>query len=215
VPTVLLPGPLGASEQDWQPWLADQLRGAGREVRLISWPAADTADLAGCLAALREGMAGLPGDGFDVLAHSAACLLWLHHAASSATAGSEGAGSEAAVGGAAGAGRTAGVDGGSPRPSRVALVAPPAPDRPLPVWDFLRPVPLPVDALRQAADGTVLVGGDDDPYCPGGVARVFGAPLKMAATVIAGAGSLTAASGYGPWPGVLDWCGRDNLAFLA
>ncbi|HEX8768625.1 MAG TPA: alpha/beta hydrolase [Jatrophihabitans sp.] len=188
VPTVLLPGPLGAAEQDWQVWLAGQLRDAGREVRLASWPAADAADLAGCLTALHECLAGLPDDGFDVLAHSAACLLWLHHAAAGAAA---------------------------PKPSRVALVAPPAPDRPLPAWDFLRPVPLPVDALRRAADGTVLVGGDDDPHCPGGVARVFGAPLKMAATVIPGAGSLTAADGYGPWPAALDWCGRDNLAFLA
>jgi uncharacterized protein len=142
---VLLPGPLGPGEQDWQPWLADQLRGAGREVRLASWPAADAADLSGCLAALHGCLADLPDDGFDVLAHSAACLLWLHHAAR----GSDSAGS------------------GSPRPSRVALVAPPAPDRPLPAWDFLRPVPLPVDALRRAADGTVLVGGDDDPHCPG------------------------------------------------
>ena len=76
-------------------------------------------------------------------------------------------------------------------------------------------MPLPVDALRRAADGTVLVGGDDDPHCPGGVAQVYGAPLKMAATVLPGAGPLTAATGYGPWPAVLDWCGRDNLAFRA
>lgn len=191
-PTVLLPGPFGVAEQDWQPWLAGQLREAGREVRLAAWPAPETADLTGCLAALRDCLAGLPDDGFDVLAHSTACLLWLHHAAD-------------------GASGTA----GSPRPSRVALVAPPAPDRPLPAWDFLRPAPLAVDALRRAADGTVLVGGDDDPHCPGGVAPVYGAPLKMAATVIAGAGSLTAADGYGPWPAVLDWCGRDNLAFRA
>ena len=194
VPTVLLPGPFGAEEQDWQAWLAGQLRAAEREVRLASWPAPDEADLAGCLAALHQSMAGLPDDGFDLLAHSAACLLWLHHAAVSATAGTA-------------------SDG--PRPSRVALVAPPGSDRPLPAWDFLRPVPLAVDALRRAADGTVLVGGDDDPHCPGGVAQVYGAPLKMAATVIRGAGSLTAADGYGPWPAALDWCGRDNLAFLA
>jgi len=195
VPTVLLPGPSGAAEQDWPSWLAAQLSGAGREVRLVSWPAPESADLAGCLAALREGLAGLPDDGFDVLAHSAACLLWLHHAASTGTAGAGAA--------------------GSPRPSRVALVAPPALDQPLPAWDFLRPAPLAVDALRRAADGTVLVGGDDDPHCPGGVARVYGAPLKMAATVVAGGGALTAEYGYGPWPAVLDWCGRDNLAFLA
>jgi hypothetical protein len=189
-----LPSPFGA-EQDWPQWLAGELSSAGREVRQAVWPEPEAADLAGCLAALRQCMAGLADDGFDVLAHSASCLLWLHHAVESATA--------------------EGAAGRSPRPSRVALVAPPAPDQPLPAWDFLRPAPLAVDALRRAADGTVLVGGDNDRHCPGGVAQVYGAPLKMAATVIAGAGSLTAADGYGPWPAALDWCGRDNLAFLA
>ena len=216
VPTVLLPGPLGLTEQDWQPWLAAQLRDAGREVRVASWPATDAADLAGCLAALHECLAGLPDDGFDVLAHSTACLLWLHHAAGSAAAGGAATDNAAADNAAAASAVADGAaSAGSPRPSRVALVAPPAPDRPLPAWDFLRPVPLPVDALRRAADGTVLVGGDDDPHCPGGVAQVYGAPLKMAATVIAAAGSLSAADGYGPWPAALDWCGRDNLAFRA
>ena len=230
VPTVLLPGPFGAAEQDWQHWLAGQLSGAGREVRLAAWPAPEAADLAGCLAALRQSLAGLPDDGFDVLAHSAACLLWLHHAAGAAAVDTAAAGSvgpESArpesgspesgspESGSTESARPESAAAASPRPSRVALVAPPAPDQPLPAWDFLRPPPLAVDALRRAADGTVLVGGDDDPHCPGGVAPVYGAPLKMAATVIAGAGSLTAADGYGPWPAVLDWCGRDNLAFLA
>ncbi len=165
---------------------------------MVSWPAPASADLDGCLAALHQQLAGLPDDGFDLLAHSTACLLWLHHAARSADAGTGEAGGST-----------------SPRPARVALVAPPAPDRQLPAWDFLRPVPLAVDPLRRAADGTVLVGGEDDPHCPGGVAQVYGAPLKMAATVLAGGGALTAATGYGPWPAVLDWCGRDNLAFRA
>ncbi len=178
VPTVLLPAPAGANPQDWPSWLADRLHEAGREVRLASWPAPEAADLAGCLASLRQSLAGLEDLGFDLLAHSTACLLWLHHAAEW-DAGSTGADR-------------------LPRPDRVALVAPPAPDRQLPAWDFLRPVPLGVDALRRAADGTVLVGGEDDPDCPGGVARVYGAPLKMAATVIPGGGALTAASGYGP-----------------
>jgi uncharacterized protein len=195
VPTVLLPGPIGESDQDWQHWLASQLTAAGREVRTASFPAAESAELAGWLSELRRVIAGLPDNGFDLLAHSAACILWLHHAR-----------------------QQAGIDdpaASSPRPSRVALVAPPAASQAMPGWTFLFPAPLNVDALRRAAEGTVLVGGDDDPYCPGGVAQVYGAPLKMAATVIAGAGSLTAASGFGPWPAVLDWCGRDNLAFRA
>ncbi|MDQ1744770.1 MAG: serine hydrolase [Pseudonocardiales bacterium] len=199
---MLLPDPLGTDEQDWQPWLAGQLRETGREVRVVSWPEPAAADLDSCLAVLRRGLAGLPDDGFDVLAHSTACLLWLHHASREDAGRNTDAGSDTDA-------------GSSPRPARVALVAPPAPDRQLPAWDFLRPVPLAVDALRRAADGTVLVGGDDDPQCPGGVAHVYGAPLKMAATVIAGGGALTAAAGFGPWPAVLDWCGRDNLAFRA
>ncbi len=71
-----------------------------------------------------------------------------------------------------------------------------------------------IDAVRKAADGTVLVSSDNDPYCPEGAAEAYGRPLKMPVTVIPGAGHLNTDSGYGPWPAVLDWCGRDNLAFI-
>ena len=134
---------------------------------------------------LADALADLPDDRFDLVAHRIGCLIWLHHAAAGA---------------------------GSPRPARVALVAPPAESA---EWASLFPVPLQVDAVRKAADGTALVGSDNDPNCPAGVAQQYGAPLKMATTVVPGAGGFTAADGYGPWPAVLDWCGRDNLAFLA
>ncbi|MGI8665535.1 MAG: RBBP9/YdeN family alpha/beta hydrolase [Jatrophihabitans sp.] len=203
VPTVLLPSPIASGGDDWPQWLDGQLTDAGREVRWCACPDPARPELADWLAALRRNLAGLADDGFDVVAHSLGCLLWLHHAADPQ---------------------------GAPRPARVALVAPPAPDGrsaagpldagsdsagPAAGWGSFYPVPLDVDALRKAADGTVLVGADDDPYCPGGVAQVYGASLKMATTTIAGAGSLTTGSGYGPWPAVLDWCGRDNLAFIA
>jgi predicted alpha/beta hydrolase family esterase len=180
---VLLAGPVG--EQDWPGWLAEQLRAAGRDVRTCFLAAAELQD---GQARLAEALAGLPEDGFDVLAHSVGCLIWLHRAAAGAN---------------------------SPRPARVALVAPPAQAAAPAQWASLFPVPLAVDAVRKAADGTVLVGSDEDPYCPAGVAEQYGAPLKMATTVVAGAGGFTAADGYGPWPAVLDWCGRDNLAFIA
>jgi uncharacterized protein len=32
--------------------------------------------------------------------------------------------------------------------------------------------------------------------------------------VVPGGGHLNPASGYGPWPAMRDWCGRDNLAFF-
>ena len=186
VPTVLLPGPIGDQPADWPHWLAGELTAAGREVRWCRPADPDRPELAGWLAGLADALAGLPEDGFDVVAHSLGCLLWLHHA-----------GAEA------------------PRPARVALVAPPAAGESPAEWRGFFPVPLSIDAVRRAADGTVLVGGADDPYCAGGVAQVYGTRLKMAATVLPEAGALTADTGYGPWPAVLDWCGRDNLAFLA
>jgi predicted alpha/beta hydrolase family esterase len=188
VPTVLLHGINGSGPEHWQRWLAAQLGEAGREVRFPDLPDADHPELAEWQAALNESLAGLPDDGFDVVAHSLGAVLWLHHAL---------AGSACA------------------RPARVALVALPAPNLlPAEATSFA-PVPLEIDAIRKAADGTVLVGADDDPYCPSGIARVYGAPLKMAATVITGGGHLNVDSGFGPWPAVLDWCGRDNLAFIA
>ena len=185
VPTVLLPGPFDSDPADWQRWLADELTAAGREVRV---PEFGGTELARWLPALRQTLAGLPDDGFDVVAHSLSCILWLHHALDA---------------------------GDSPLPARVALVSPPSEDAARPEWASFFPAPLDIDALRKAADGTVLVGGDNDPFCPAGVALAYGAPLKMAATVIADAGAMTADTGYGEWPAVLDWCGRDNLAFRA
>jgi predicted alpha/beta hydrolase family esterase len=188
VPTVLLAGPVG--EQDWPRWLAGQLSAADRQVRCCfltaTEPPGAQAQLTAAQVQLADALAGLPDDGFDLVAHSIGCLLWLHRAASGTT---------------------------SPRPARVALVAPPA--GATADWAGLLPVPLDIDAVRKAADGTVLVGSDNDPACPAGVAQQYGAPLKMATTVVPGAGGFTAADGYGPWPAVLDWCGRDNLAFLA
>ncbi len=186
LPVVLIPGPLADTEQDWPRWLAHQLSEAGREVRWCR--GGSEPEPQAWLAELDRTLGGLADDGFDVLAHSLGCLLWLHH--------------------------TQATDAG-PRPARVALVAPPGSTPPVPQWQPFYPAPLDIDAVRRAADGTVLVGSDNDPACPDGVASTYGAPLKMATTVVAGAGGLTAADGFGAWRAVLDWCGRDNLAFIA
>ena len=61
---------------------------------------------------------------------------------------------------------------------------------------------------------TVLVGSDNDEYLPEGIAAAYGAPLKMATTIFEGAGHINTEAGFGEWPNVLDWCGRDNLAFF-
>lgn len=186
-PTVIVPGWHGSGSGHWQTWLADQLRAAGREVRVADLPDPDEPRLAGWLAALRASLTGLPPDGFDLVAHSLGAVLWLHHVSDPA---------------------------GTPRPARVALVAPPSPHAGLAELAEFLPPPLDVDAVRAAADGTVLVGGDADPNLPEGIAAAYGLPLKMATTVIEGGGHLNTSSGYGPWPAMLDWCGRDKLAFF-
>ncbi len=187
VPTVILHGWQGSGPDHWQTWLAEQLRAAEREVRYPELPDPDEPTLADWLDALTGTLDGLPDDGFDVVAHSLGAVLWLHHVAG---------------------GRPA------PRPARVVLVAPPSPATAIPEIAPFFPPPLDIDAVRRAAGGTVLVGGDDDPYLPEGIALAYGRPLKMPTTVIAGGGHLNTESGYGPWPAVSDWCGRDNLAFI-
>lgn len=186
VPTVIVPGWQGSGPGHWQTWLAEQLREAGREVRYPDLPDADAPTLPAWLAALRGTLAGLPDDGYDVVAHSLGAVLWLHHV---------------------------GTPSDSPRAARVALVAPPSPRTAIPEIAAFFPPPMDVDTVRASADGTLLVAGDADPYLPEGIADAYARPLKMAATIVEGGGHLNEESGFGEWPAVLDWCRRDNLAF--
>ena len=187
VPTVVIPGWQGSGEGHWQTWLESELTGAGRETVRPAFASVDEPDLADWLLALRRTLAGLPADGYDVVAHSLGAVLWLHHVAD---------------------------PGDSPRAARVALVAPPSPHTTIAEIAGFFPPPTDVDAVRRGADGTVLVAGDNDPYLPEGIAEAYGRPLKMATTVVPGGGHLNPDAGFGPWPSVLDWCGRDNLAFF-
>ena len=188
VPTVVLHGWQGSGADHWQSWLAGRLRAAEREVRYPDLPDPDAPSLKDWLGALPAALEGLADDGFDVVAHSLGAVLWLHHVAAGTTC---------------------------PRPARVALVAPPSPSTTIAEITAFFPPPLDVDTVRHGAGGTVLVGSDDDPYTPEGIALAYGRPLKMPTTIIVGGGHLNPDAGYGEWPAVLDWCGRDNLAFIA
>ena len=186
VPVVIVPGWQGSGEGHWQVWLRDQLVEAGREVRWLDFAELDYPVLADWLTTLRDMLHGLPDDGYDVLTHSLGAVLWLHHVA---------------------------TPSGAPRAARVALVAPPSPSTTIPEIAAFFPAPVDIDTVRHAADGTVLIASDNDPYIPEGIAAAYGLPLKIATTVIPGGGHLNAEAGYGEWPSVLEWCNRDNLAF--
>ncbi|HVQ89439.1 MAG TPA: alpha/beta hydrolase [Mycobacteriales bacterium] len=185
-PVVILHGWRGSEPDHWQTWLAERLAAGGHEVRYPTLPAPDLPVLADWLTALDGVLAGLPPDGYDVVCHSLGVLLWLHRAARGPV---------------------------TPRPARVLLVAPPSPRAPIPELAGFLAVPLDVDAVRAAADGTLLVCADNDQYCPEGAASAYGRPLKIPVTVVAGAGHLNVDAGYGPWPAVEQWCNRPNLAF--
>ena len=187
VPTVVVPGWKGSGPGHWQTWLEEQSAALGRPTVRPAFADVDRPDLADWLAALRATVADLPADGYDVVAHSLGAVLWLHHVA---------------------------APGESPRAARVLLVSPPAPQTAIEEIAGFFPPPMDVDTVRRGADGTVLVGGDDDPYQPDGIAAGYGLALKIATTVVAGGGHLNPDSGYGEWPAMLDWCGRDNLAFF-
>ena len=187
VPTVLVPGWNGSGPGHWQVWLGDQLTEAGREVRWPAFADVDHPELPDWLDALRASLAGLDDDGFDVVAHSLGAVLWLHHVTD---------------------------PGDAPRPARVALVAPPSPSLQAAEIAAFLPPPFDIDTVRRGADGTVLVGGDNDPHLPEGITAAYGVPLKMATTVVEGGGHLNTESGYGEWPAMLSWCRRDNLAFF-
>jgi uncharacterized protein len=186
VPTVVIPGWNGSGPGHWQTWLEEQSQAVDRPTVRPAFADLDHPDLADWLAALRATLADLPADGYDVVAHSLGAVLWLHHVAG---------------------------PGDSPRAARVLLVSPPAPHTTIAEIAAFFPPPMDVDTVRHGADGTVLVGTDDDPYAPEGIAAAYGLPLKIATTVIDGGGHLNVESGYGEWPAVADWCGRDNLAF--
>jgi predicted alpha/beta hydrolase family esterase len=185
-PTLVIPGWHGSGEGHWQTWIEEELRAAGRHTLRPDVADLDEPDFDDWRSALHRSLATLPADGFDVLAHSLGAVLWLHHVLD---------------------------PGDSPRPARVLLVSPPSPSTSISEIAAFFPPPFDVDAVRRGAGGTVLVAGDDDPYLPEGIADAYGRPLRMATTVVPAGGHLTTDTGYGPWPALLDWCRRDDLAF--
>jgi predicted alpha/beta hydrolase family esterase len=166
----------------WEHWLAGELTASGHTVRYPQFPSPEAPDLDEWGATFRRELAALDHSGERVLVcHSLGVVLWLRAAATL----------------------------GELQPDRVLLVAPPSPDwlRSEPaVASFVfpdgGPVPLPDDVRRRVR----LVASDDDPYCAGGAAAVYGRPLGLDVDVVPRGGHLDMVAGYGPWTPVLRWC---------
>jgi len=93
-----------------------------------------------------------------------------------------------------------------PANARAALlVAPPSPYLLFePVESFLPP-PLRRGAWAPIAAGSLLVGSDDDDYTSTEELTEIGSAIGVRTHVVAGAGHINPASGYGPWPFALEW----------
>jgi uncharacterized protein len=176
---LILHGYEGSGAEHWQSWLAERLRGAGERVAYPDLPDPHTPRLAAWRAALATELRKLHGD-LTVIAHSLACILWLHHCDAPVV-------------------RDA-------RAARVLLVAPPSPaGAPAAIRPFF-PVPLERERVAAAAAETKLVCAPDDPYCPEDAAILYGEPLGLAVEALPGAGHVNVDSGYGPWPAAEAWC---------
>jgi predicted alpha/beta hydrolase family esterase len=173
---LILHGYEGSGPEHWQTWLAARLSGAGERVAYPDLPAPYTP----ALPAWRDALAASLRREMTVVAHSLACILWLHHCTAPVRAGV--------------------------RAARVLLVAPPSfGGAPEPIRSFF-PVPLDPEAVAAAADDTRLVCAPDDPYCPEDAALLYGEPLGIDVDVLPGAAHVNADSGFGPWPEAEAWC---------
>jgi uncharacterized protein len=170
-------------KEHWQWWLADQLRRLDEQVLYPQLPSPASPALDEWLAVL-HGELGQLGDGERiVLAHSCSVALWLLAAPTISV---------------------------RERVDRVALIAPPGRSAfTAPLRAFL-PVDIDFDAVAAASKLLpVVISSDDDPYCPEGVDEyrlIYTATLRLDHQIIKGAGHVSVAEGYGPWPSVLEWC---------
>jgi predicted alpha/beta hydrolase family esterase len=178
---LILHGWQGSGPEHWQTWLAERLREAGHHVRYPSLPDCDQPCPDRWGVAFRSELAELaagPGERV-VVCHSLGCVLWLREAARVPPAH---------------------------RPDRVALVAPPCPGAAVPELAGFYPTGADRAAIAAAAGETRLVCSGDDSYCPGGAARVWGAPLALPVDLMPGAGHINVEAGFGPWPEMEAWC---------
>jgi len=175
----------------WQWWLTEALRRRGEQVLYPQFPDADRPQLGRWLELLAAEYAQL-GDGQRVVVcHSLACALWFQASMQHTL---------------------------DRRADRVLLVAPPGPS-------FLAQPPTAAfydpgwtgNVLRTSSHAPIrLVASDNDRFCPEGPAEiVYARSLGFDAETMPGAGHLTPADGFGPWPEVLRWCTDEASTFTS
>jgi predicted alpha/beta hydrolase family esterase len=169
----------GSGEGHWQRWAATTLAARGVAVAFpeLSDPAAPQKDVwVAELAAVVDAVRARR-EPVTFLCHSLGCWAVDHFLAEHGAAGVHAA----------------------------LLVAPPSPFLVFEPVESFFPPPRRADAWAPLAARTLLVGSDNDDYAGPDELADVARDLAIACRVLPGAGHINIASGYGPWPFVLDW----------
>jgi hypothetical protein len=175
---VIVHGYDGSGPGHWQRWLDDELRARGRAVRFpeLPDPAAPSKD---AWVAMLDDVVAAAASPVTFVCHSLGCWAVDHWLASE--------------------------NGNATRVHAALLVAPPSPLLPFePVESFLPP-PRRRECWAPSVARTLVVGSDDDDYASADEVADVARTLGSACRIIAGAGHINVASGYGPWPFALEW----------
>ena len=173
--------------EHWQFWLTEELRSHGEQVLYPQLPSPDQPVLEEWLDVLRGELRMLGTGERIVIAHSLGCLLWLRHAALSASVDP--------------------ID-------RLLLVCPPsAVALPHSVSAFFPAAGDTAAVVATTRRRPELVCTPADAWCPEGAAELYGRDLDV--HVVEGGGHLAVDDGYGPWPDVLSWALTGTLAATA
>jgi uncharacterized protein len=173
--------------EHWQFWLAAGLAADGHQVLYPGMPSPETPSLEAWAQTLHAQLAMLGPNGEErvVICHSLACLLWIKAAPRLDTM----------------------VD-------RLLLVSPPESSQvPEPGASF-RLTGIDAATVRATAAEITVVCSDNDPYNPPGGHELYSEPLGIKAIVLPGAGHITPADGYGPWPSLAAWCEQPDAPIV-
>jgi predicted alpha/beta hydrolase family esterase len=164
----------------WQYWLATQLERSRYRVFYPALPGPDSPSLAAWTAALHTLLTRMDSEERVVICHSLACLLWFH---------------------------VAPALGANEYVERLLLVSPPASHQLPGNAATFGSASFDLAAVRSSVRSEIrIVCSDSDPYNRPGAHGLYAQPLGTSATVLNGAGHITPADGYGPWPSLQAWC---------
>jgi predicted alpha/beta hydrolase family esterase len=176
--------------QHWLWWLTEALRQRGEQVLYPQFPTPEQPSMSEWIDLLHAELAQLGDRERVVVCHSLGCALWLRAA------------------------QTLPAD---LRVSRVLLVSPLG-DQAFTVANGNEEFKLErVDRGLLAAASTRpphVVVSATDPYAPANP-RAWSAALGLDCDLLPAAGHITPADGYGPWPGALAWCLREQTPVSA